>query len=288
LPAYLIRAHQRPGQVVRLVDRLSTPGSTFHVFVSARTPDDVYAAMRRPLAGRDDVHWVERIPAYYSGFSLVRSTLAGLASIAGAGPLPSHVVILSGQDYPLRPAAEIEELLAARTGESLVEHFHLPSERWGDEDGGLDRVRYRHFERIRYRTRILRLPFPRRSFPAGLEPYGGSAWCALSDEAVRTLLAFEHEQPEAYRFFAHVRTPDEMFIQTVLLNSRARERVANESIHHIEWPGGSHPATFRRQDFPRLAASGKPFARKFDTEVDAEVLDLIDTELLGQASGGGG
>lgn len=288
MPAYLIRAHQRPDQLARLVDRLSTPNASFHIFVSARTPDDVFASMRQGLAGRDDVHWVERIPAYYSGFSLVRSTLDGLAAIARTGPLPPHVVILSGQDYPLRPAAEIEELLAGRAGESLVEHFPIPSDRWADENGGLDRIRRLHFERIHYRTKILRAPFLRRSFPAGLEPYGGSAWCALSDEAVRTLLAFEDESPEAFRFFARVKTPDEIFIQTVLLNSPARERVANEGIHHIEWPGGSHPATFRREDLPRLAASGKPFARKFDTALDAEILDLIDRELLGQASSAAG
>ena len=284
MPAYLIRAHQRPDQLVRLVDRLSTQAASFHIHVSARTPHTAYEAMRRGLAGRDNVHWVDRIPAYYSGFSLVRSVLAGLEDIARAGPVPQHVVLLSGQDYPLRPAHEIESFLAGRAGESLVEHFRIPSERWADEDGGLDRIRYLHFERVRFRTRILRIPFLRRSFPAGLEPYGGSAWGALSDEAVRTLLAFEHESPRALRFFERVRAPDEIFIQTVLLNSPAGERVANESIHHIEWPGGSHPATFRQEDFPRLAASGKPFARKFDTNLDAEILDLIDRELLGQAS----
>jgi hypothetical protein len=284
VPAYLIRAHQRPDQLVRLVDRLSTPAASFHIHVSARTSHDLYEAMRRGLAGRDDVHWVDRIPAYYSGFSLVRSVLAGLEEIARAGPLPQHVVLLSGQDYPLRPAREIEALLAGRAGESLVEHFRIPSERWADENGGLDRIRYLHFERVHYRTRILRVPFLRRSFPAGLEPYGGSAWCALSDEAVRTLLAFEDGNPQAYSFFTRVKTPDEIFLQTVLLNSPARERVANEPIHYVEWPGGSHPATFGHEDFPRLAASGKPFARKFDTRLDAEILDLIDRDLLGQAS----
>lgn len=284
MPAYLIRAHQRPDQLTRLVDRLSTPRASFHIHVSARTPDEVYDAMRRGLAGQDNVRWIDRIPAYYSGFSLVRSVLAGLAEIARTPPLPPHVVVLSGQDYPLRPAHEIEAFLAGRTGESLIEHFPIPSERWADENGGLDRIRYLHFEKVHFRTRILRVPFLRRSFPAGLEPHGGSAWCALSDDAVRTLLAFRDESPQAFRFFARVKTPDEIFVQTVLLNSPARERVANESLHHIEWPGGSHPATFGQEDLPRLAASGKPFARKFDTEVDAEILDLIDRELLGQAS----
>src|SRR5205807_1301825 len=133
---------------------------------------------------------------------------------------------------------------------------------------------------LRYRTRMLRVPWLRRSFPAGLKPFGGSAWFVLSDEAVRTLVAFEKQNPEAFRFFRHVRIPDEIFAQTVLLNSPLRDRVANESIHHIEWPGGSHPATLRLEDWPRLAASGKLFARKFDVDADEAILDKIDDELL--------
>jgi core-2/I-Branching enzyme len=279
--AYLIRAHHRPTQLVRLVERLNTDSASFHVHVSARTSEDVYAAMREGLAAMDNVRWVERVPAYYSGFSLMRSVLVGLEEIAQA-QVPPHVVMLSGQDYPLRPAGEIEQFLARRNSESLVEHFPIPTERWSDERGGLDRIRYLHLERLRYRTKMLRIPFVQRTFPSGLQPYGGSAWSVLSDEAVRVLLAFERERPDAFSFFRHVRAPDEIFIQTVLLNSPIRERVANESIHHIEWPGGSHPSTLRTEDFPRIAGSGKLFARKFDTKVDPEILDVIDRELLSQ------
>ena len=82
MPAYLIRAHQRPDQLVRLIDRLTTPSASFHIFVSARTSNDVYAAMRHGLAGRDDVRWVDRIPAYYTGFSLLHSILLGITDVA--------------------------------------------------------------------------------------------------------------------------------------------------------------------------------------------------------------
>ena len=279
--AYLIRAHHRPEQLVRLVERLTTPTASFFVHVDGRAADFVYDAMRTGLTGRADVHWVPRIDSYYSGFSLVRSILAGLGEIARLG-VPEHTVLISGQCYPLRPAAEIERTLAARAGESLVEHFHLPSERWADEDGGVRRIRYRHYERIRFRTRTLRVPLLRRSFPEGLEPWGGSAWGVLCDEAVRTILAFPEERPDAYSFFRRVKTPDEMFVQTVLMSSPLRDRVANESVHHIEWPGGSHPRTFTRADFDRLGSSGKLFARKFDIARDAEILDAIDRKLLGE------
>lgn len=279
--AYLIRAHHRPEQLVRLVERLASPSASFFVHFDGRAPGSVYEAARAGLAGREDVHWVPRVDSYYSGFSLVRSVVGGLEQIERSGA-PAHTVLLSGQCYPLRPAARIESFLADRRGQSLVEHFHLPSERWADEDGGLDRIRYRYFERIRYRTRLLRLPLLRRSFPVGLEPWGGSAWGVLSDDAVRAVLAFRAERPDAWSFFRNVKAADEIFLQTVLMNSELRNLVANESAHHIEWPGGSHPRTFTRGDFDRLAASDRLFARKFDVARDEEILDLIDRELLGE------
>src|ERR1700693_2181614 len=110
--AYLIRAHHKPAQLARVVDRLRSENAAFYVHVSARTPDETYSAMQRML---DDVHWVPRVPAYYSGFSLVRSMLAGLAEMQ---PVPTHAVMLSGQDYPLKPAAEIEPVLTGRAGGS--------------------------------------------------------------------------------------------------------------------------------------------------------------------------
>ncbi len=279
--AYLIGAHHRPEQLVRLVARLTSPTAAFYIHLDGRASAQVHEAIRGALDARDDVHWVPRVDSYYAGFSLVRSVLAGLEEVRNAGA-PPHTVMLSGQCYPLRPAAQIESFLAERAGESLVEHFRIPTERWADEDGGLDRVRYRYYERIHFRTRTLRLPLLRRSFPDGLEPWGGSAWCVLSDEAVETVLAFRGERPDAYDFFRHTKSASETFVQTVLMNSVLRDRVANETVHHIEWPGGSHPRTFGRADFDRLAASGKPFARKFDVTRDEEILDVIDRELLGE------
>ena len=278
--AYLIRAHHRPEQLVRLVERLATPNASFFVHLDGRADELVREALMIGLA-RHDVHWVPRVDVYYSGFSPVRAVVAGLEEIERAGA-PPHTVLLSGQCYPLRPAPAIEAFLAARPGQSLAEHFHLPSERWAEQEGGLKRIRYRHFERFRFRTKTLSVPLLRRAFPAGLEPWGGSAWSVLSDDAVKAVLAFRDERPDVWRFFRGVKSADEIFFQTALLNSPLRDHVANETLHYIEWPGGSHPRTFTSADFDRIAASGKLFARKFDVARDAEILDRIDRELLGE------
>jgi core-2/I-Branching enzyme len=279
--AYLIRAHHRPHQLARLIDRLRTPNARFFVHISARTSDETYAAMRVAVGDAADVRWLPRVRTYYGGFSLVRATLIGIDAILREEPRPDHAVVLSGQDYPLRPAAEIEHYFAARPGISFLEHFRLPAaDRWLGENGGLDRIRRYYLEWFSYRTRLLRVPLIRRRFPAGLTPYGGSAWCALAANALVEIDRFAKENARALAFFRHVKISDEIVVPTIVMNSPVRDSVVNEEIHHLHWPGGAHPATFTRRDLDRLMASGKLFARKFDLHVDEEVLDLLDREAL--------
>lgn len=279
--AYLIRAHERPAQLGRLVDRLKTPSARFYIHVSARTSTETYGAMREEVGESDEIRWLPRIPMYYAGYSLVHAALLGVHAIAREDPVPSHTVGLSGQDYPLRPAAEIERFFQERPAQSFLQHFRLPtSDHWPGENGGTDRIRRYYFERVAYRSRLLRVPLVRRRFPAGLTPYGGSAWWALASDAVVELDRYVDDNPRVLDFFRHAKMPDELLVHTILMNSPVRNSIVNEEIHHIEWQGGSHPRTFTSADTERVLASGKLFARKFDVEIDEQALDVIDREAL--------
>ena len=281
--AYVIRAHHRPSQLGRLVERLAGNGVSFHVHVSGITSEETYADMREALDGRRDVEWVDRVKTYYFGWSMVEGTLSGLRSAVARDP--GHVVTVSGQDYPLKPPDEIASRLAAHEGASFVHHYSLPTKAWAREDDGMRRIRYYWLDGMRVRGRPVRLPFVRRRFPAGLEPYGGSAWVALSGEAARYVLRFVEENPDVVRFFRNTLIPDELFVQTVLLNSPLRDRIVNEEVHYVDWSADqTSPKTLTVEDFPVLAASDKLLARKFDFKEDAAVLDLIDRELLGRSA----
>ena len=278
--AYLIRAHYAPAQLGRLVERLDSEHAAFFIHISARTSGPTLAKMHERVGERPNVWWVERVPTYYAGFSLVEATLSGLRSIAAVDPLPEHTVILSGQDYPARPVSEIEAFFEHNRGRSFVEHFALPAaDKWPGEHGGLDRIRYRYYERVNYKTRTLRLPLLRRRFPAGLQPYGGGAWCALSADAVRYIVQYTHDNPDVVRFFRHVKIPDEIYVPTVLMNSPLRETIDPDDVHYIDWSaGGAHPKTLGTEDYDEIVASGKLFARKFDPRYDSRILDLLDAQ----------
>lgn len=278
--AYLIRAHHAPNLLERLVRRLAGPEVGVFVHVSLSAEESAYEEMVSRLQGVEGVQWLSRRTCHYGGFSLVEATLAGLDAIIEHGPLPGHTLLLSGQDYPLRPRAEIEAFLERAGEQSFVHHGAIPSAAWRNERGGLDRVRRVHFERFRYRTRLLRLPLVTRRFPEGLWPYGGSAFWALAPDAVGYIHRFVRENPGVVRFFRHALIPDELFFQTVLLNSPLRETIVNEELHYVDWSGRSaHPATLGLADLERLLASGKLFARKFDP-AETAVLDRLDEAAL--------
>ena len=110
-------------------------------------------------------------------------------------------------------------------------------------------------------------------------PYGGSGWWALSRLAAEHVVDTADRSPELVRYFRRTRVSDEIFFQTILMNSPLSESIVNDDLRYLEWrnpavAGG--PAVLRREDFASIERSPKLFARKFDVTQDSAILDLID------------
>jgi hypothetical protein len=239
--------------------------------------------MAEPLVAFPNVHFLERHTSYYGGFGHVRATLKGIDALLRMKLPFDHVVLLTGQDYPIKSNDEIERFLDARRGQAFLEHFPLPFPEW--RGGGLDRFERWH---IRVAGRYLRLPpgrWVRRRFPSGMKPFGGSPYWCFSRECIEYIHEFVRRSPSFVRFFRYVNVPDELFFHTILLNSPLAENIVNDDLRYVEWrdvevAGG--PAVLGRSDFGKLMRSGDLFARKFDASVDAAVLDMIDAKIGGE------
>ena len=280
--AYIISAYKLPGQLTRLVSTLDAEASHFFVHVDRKTDDATYRQIAESLAERPNVRFLKRHRCDYGGFGHVRATLTGIAEIARLGLRADYTILLTGQDYPVKPNGEIEEFFRRHEGESFMEYFPLPSDDW--ERGGLDRITEWH---VRVRGRYVRfpgrLPIPvRREFPLGLRPFGGSAYWCLSRECVDYVRSFLDASPAYRRFFKYVNVPDEIFFHSILLNSPLKERVVNDDLRYLEWrdpAAAGGPAVLTRGDFDKIVTSEKIFARKFDAGEDEAILDMIDAAI---------
>jgi hypothetical protein len=271
--AYVVSAYKNPRHLSRLIRRLQTGSETsFLVHVDRKTDEATFRAMLAGVADVDNIRFLPRHSCHWGGFGHVRASLKGLRELAREGE-PDYVILLSGQDYPIKSNAFIREFLERGEGQSFFLHFPLPTENW--RRGGLDRLQDWH---IRYHGLHIRLPLHRR-LPGGLRPWGGSAYWIASRSALRTIIHFLESNPRYEHFFKHVDIPDELFFQTLLLNSPEAERCVDFRLHYTEWSREPAPAILVKDDLPHLLDSSCLFARKFDAAIDSEILDLIDEQL---------
>jgi len=228
-----------------------------------------------------------------------------MAAVLGAPVKYDYVVILSGQDYPIKPNRGIVSFLAQNRKRNFVHHERMPTSFWSVNggDGGMWLIDRYHVDflgkRISYPptcerpdTRkgrafiavanflcALRFRMP-RLFPSYLVPYGGSAHLSLTREAVRYVLDFVEQHPDYLRFHRYTLNSSEIFFHTILLNAPEYLRcsIVNDNLHYESWVHTAHPEILTTRDLPELRSTSKPFARKFDTDVDSEVLDLLDQD----------
>jgi hypothetical protein len=82
------------------------------------------------------------------------------------------------------------------------------------------------------------------------------------------------------RWFRRTVCPDEAVVQTLLSTSN-RFRLVDDDLRYADVAGSRNgrPRTLTAEDLPRITAGPYYFARKFDLERDARVLDLLDAAI---------
>ncbi len=297
--ACIVLAHRAPLQVASLLDALDHPRVTRYLHVDARSDFEGFRAALRTVGG-EEVVALPRFPSLWGGIEVVDATLAGMARALADGC--DYFVLLSGQDFPLWPADRIHAFYAAAPERSYVASFPLPDARWR-YDGRLRTDFYTFTVRGRRETCIprgeqARLSFkgkvlntllrarvaflPDRRFPACAAPFGGSQWWNLSRAAVAWVLEFSRAHPEYRAYHAHTLLADEMFFQSILLGTAfARDHeIVNEALRYLDFPAhADHPRTLGIADLPAMDASGQPFARKVDADVDPELMSVLSARV---------
>lgn len=279
--AYIISAYQYPEQLARLISRLEHPGVSFLVHIDQKAPDSVFQSAVEGTCHLPNVYFLRRYRCFWGGFGHVQATLEGLDEIFRRDIPFNYVVLLTGQDYPIKTNAYIRNFFTRNQGKSFLHHFPLPTDQW--EDTGLTRLENLHLRLLGRRLVIPGkfVPGLRRSRPMGLKPFGGSSYWCLARDCIEYVHRFVHENRAFVNWFKTVDVPDEIFFQTILMNSSLAVNLVNDDLRYMEWPvpDSGSPSILRVEAFERLIRSPKLFARKFDASIDAQVLDRIDVAL---------
>jgi hypothetical protein len=292
--AYLIVSHRSPGQVLRLVGALRESPSS-HVLVRHDQRHSRLGAAEVERAGgalHEDGLTVE-----WGSWTYLLMLLGALERIA-AEVDPDWTMVISGQDYPVRPPGEIESRLEHADADAFcgvsweLETRSVPPP---PADDFFRRYAYAHFEppavpRLPARLRPLAyrrdLPAPLRArvgirhprlpFHDGMRCWVSTDWPILGRRAVQAVLRAARERTRLMRHYRRTIVPSESFFATVLMNDPGT-RVSQEDRRFAAFaPGAPSPRVLTEADLEAVLDSGAHFARKFDPAVDAAVLDRLD------------
>jgi hypothetical protein len=281
--AYLILSHRLPRQVARLVTALRERGDCFFIHVDKRAEPETHHILRALLGDDPAVQFVSPRPCYWGTFSIVRATIDALKVLMEGGAAFDHVLLLSGQDYPIKPRRYIKAFLERQKASEFIESFPLTApNRWSKHAGPFHPLKRALHLHISFRSRCLHIPI-RRSLPARMKPFGGSQWWCLSRPCIEHVYAFIQGNPNVIDYFKRAFIPDELFFQTLVSNSPFADRITGSNLTYEDWDTAAppYPAMLDKSYLSCLASSHKLFARKFDESKDTQVLDHIDELLLG-------
>lgn len=302
---YLILAHKNPLQLGRMIERLDDGASKFFIHLDAKTPIEPFAAC---LEGAH-IRFIEpRERCVWGDFSIVRATIHLMEA---ASKEQGVFILMSGQDYPIQSQGYINDFLESNKGFDFIEiepleekwkpkmvkdkleHYHiLHSEERGHSNCYAPFAHCSVFQKLRTLTHLLKGRLSMKNFkllcslPKRVAPferqYAGSQFWAFSERTFYTVLNYIHEHKAALEgYYKYTSSPDEIYFHSVLMDLVAKDSTIKlkEQITYVNYFRKNN--VFVSEDFDKLTSEkGKLFARKFDTDIDIEILNLIDKTML--------
>ncbi|EHB16487.1 Xylosyltransferase 2 [Heterocephalus glaber] len=237
-----------------------------------------------------------RMVTIWGGASLLRMYLRSMRDLLEVpGWTWDFFINLSATDYPTRTNEELVAFLSKNRDKNFLKSHGRDNSRFIKKQG-LDRLFHEcdsHMWRL-----------GERQIPVGIVVDGGSDWFVLTRSFVEYVVYTDDPLVAQLRqFYTYTLLPAESFFHTVLENSPACESLVDNNLrvtnwnrklgckcqykHIVDWCGCS-PNDFKPQDFLRLQQVSRPtfFARKFESTVNQEVLEILDFHLYGSYPSG--
>ena len=278
--AYFISAYKKPQDIIRLINVLANDQEQFYVHFDKNIGEHRFKLWKELIEQKcrtENIKIFSKFRIKWGSFGIVDATLSAMNYFEDLNY--DYFINLTGECYPLKSPRQIRESFKDQNA-GFMNFWKLPYKGW--LYGGWNRIHYRYFflPRKRYPyVRKFKIPRFRKKLPCNLEAYGGWSLCCLPKDLVSYIVKFIENNPKVKSFFKTTFAPSELISQTILLNSPFRDRIVNDNKRYLEFVG-AHPRIMTKDDYPNLKRSGKLFGRKFNSDVDKEILDIIDNEIM--------
>ncbi|KAM6957000.1 xylosyltransferase 2 [Aplochiton taeniatus] len=237
-----------------------------------------------------------RMVTIWGGASLLKAYLHSMQDLLSIPDWKWDFFInLSATDFPTRTNDELVAFLSRHRDKNFLKSHGRENARFIKKQG-LDRLFHEcdnHMWRLGERT-----------IPEGLEVSGGSDWFSLTRRFVEYVVNSQDQLVAGLKqFYTYALLPAESFFHTVLGNSLMCDTLVDNNLrvtnwnrklgckcqykHIVDWCGCS-PNDFKPQDLIRIQQLTRPtfFARKFESTVNQEAIDILDTHLYGHYAPG--
>jgi hypothetical protein len=203
--------------------------------------------------------------------------------------------LITGQDFPIKSCNEIKSFLVKNREREYIENFEMPVKvrDWG-KDSGMDRISYYNFydlfnaKTIRGKItirglleaqKILKI---KRNIQQDLPKlFGGGTYWTLSYPCLKYVVNYTEKYPELLKRFKWSFCVEEIYFQTLIMNSAFKKNVVNNNLRYIEWnqKNGNKPAILDKTDYDNIIKSDAIFARKFEYPVSKKLINKIEEHI---------
>ena len=267
--AILVYAHKNKEQVQRLINALKNENVDIYVHADKKFLVDKFENATM-IKNRYDVRWGDP--------SIINSIISSLKEIR-KNKIYDYYILLSGQDYPIISMDKVVKFLNDNKGKEFIEFKKVGTGK--NEWNVNNRYTYYHFYNNDFLDKVSRHIYNKRSFISNWIPYGGALWWTLTDSAIKYIIE-TYENLKLYNKIKGTLCMDEIIFQSILCNSKFKDKIVNKAYRYIDWSdhiagkNNGNQNTLGVKDYDKIVSSGDFFARKFDINTDAKILDMLD------------
>ncbi|MCH5230167.1 MAG: glycosyl transferase [Muribaculaceae bacterium] len=286
--AYLILAHKNFNQLKTLISLLDDPRNDIFVHVDLKASDFKEEEFKFLCKNSRLIFVEERYKVNWGGVSIMRAELSLLKKATQTGRY-DYYHLLSGMDLPIKSQSEIHSFFDENAGKEFIKFWEFKKSTYS---------RFRYFTIFpegegKFKTRIINHIFKGLQMAVGfrinrkIDFKFASQWFSITDSLARYVVA---RRDWLEKVFKHTSTCDEIFLPTLVYDSdfknnlyvsepvKSQKEVNRADMRLIDWTRGEsirHPWVFTKGDYKFLTDSDLLWARKFDENVDSEIIGMI-------------